>query len=79
MFSTYNKDFQEEFFYNFDDCNQFRFDYEEDLYVPKGDSKSLHDSLALADIKSTEEVSLKNESSSLKNFAEDNEVLCKEE
>lgn len=79
MFSTYNKDFQEEFFYNFDDCNQFRFDYEEDLYVPKGDSKSLHDSLALADIKSTEEVSLKNESSSLKNFPEDNEVLCKEE
>lgn len=75
MFSTFNKDLNEEFFYNFDYSNQMQFEFNEDLYIPSGENKSMNDTLSLTEIKSTEEISQKNESSSLKNFAEDNELV----
>ena len=77
MFNTFNKDFQE---YNFNfDHNEIRFDFGDDLYSDNTNNKSLSDLLSMTEIKSTEELSQKNESSSLKNFAEDNEIVYKEE
>ena len=77
MFNTFNQEFNE-FSFDFDYNNQVHFDFDNDLYIPKDWNKSLHDSLALTEIKSTEEISQKNESCSLKNFAEENNIICKE-
>ena len=76
MFNTFSKDFQNEFSFDFEFNSQINFDFDEDLYVPRTGSRSFSDSLALTEIKSTDEISQKNESCSLKNFAEDN-IICK--